>query len=56
LIEKKKTKEHQENLREQRLRQKELDRIRSFENKENQIDQNIPKSLEEFNIDKTSEN
>ena len=48
--------EHQENLREQRLRQKELDRIRSLENIEKQVDQNITKNLEDFNIDKTSEN
>ncbi|MDC0534123.1 hypothetical protein OAO09_05125 [Candidatus Pelagibacter sp.] len=52
----KKEKERQENLREQRLRQKELDRIRSLENNEKQADQNIPTSLEDFNIDKTSEN
>jgi hypothetical protein len=52
----KKEKERQENLREQRLRQKELDRIRLLENDEKQVDQNIPTNLEDFNIDKTSEN
>ena len=51
-----KAKEHRENLREQRLRQKELERLKSFESNEKQIDQNLTSGLQNFDIDKTSEN
>ena len=51
-----KAKEHRENLREQRLRQQELDRLKSFEEKENRIENNFSSGLEKFDIDKTKEN
>ena len=51
-----KAKEHRENLREQRLRQKELERLKSFESNEKQIDQNLTSGLQNFDVDKTSEN
>ena len=41
-----KIKEQQENLREQRLKQKELDRLKSFGEKEEQINNNLSKGLE----------
>ena len=46
-----KAKEHRENLREQRLKQKELEKLGAFEEKEN----NMSSTLENFNIDKTKE-
>ena len=51
-----KAREHRENLREQRLRQKEMERLKSFDNDEKQLDQNISSGLQNFDIDKTSEN
>ena len=51
-----KAKEHRENLREQRLRQRELDKLRSFEEEENSIENNISSGLEKFDINKTKEN
>ena len=51
-----KAKEHKENLREQRLRQKELERMRSFEEKENSVENNISSGLEKFEVSKTKEN
>ena len=51
-----KAKEHQDNLREQRLRQKEMERLKSFELKEKPLDQNVSSGLGKFNVDKTSEN
>ncbi len=53
---KQKAKEHQENLREQRLRQKELERLKSFEEKENPVENNFSSSLETFKVDTTKEN
>ena len=49
-----KIREQQENLREQRLKQKELERLRSF--KDEEINNNLSKGLEKFEIDKTKEN
>ena len=49
-----KIREQQENLREQRLKQKELERLRSFNDEE--INNNLSKGLEKFEIDKTKEN
>ena len=46
-----KAKEHRENLREQRLKQKELEKLGAFEEKEN----DMSSALEKFNIDKTKE-
>ena len=51
-----KAREHRENLREQRLRQKEMERLRSFDNDEKKIDQKVVSGLQNFDIDKTSEN
>ena len=51
-----KAKEHRENLREQRLRQRELDKLRSFEEEENSIENNMSSGLEKFDINKTKEN
>ena len=56
LIGKVKAKEHRENLREQRLRQQELDRLKSFEEKESGIENNYSTGLEKFDINKTKEN
>ena len=49
-----KIREQQENLREQRLKQKELERLRSYNDEE--INNNLSKGLEKFEIDKTKEN
>ena len=51
-----KAKEHRENLREQRLRQKELEKLKSFEEKEKAIDSNFSSGLVSFDIDKRKEN
>ena len=51
-----KAKEHRENLREQRLRQKELEKLEAFENKENNIKNNLSSGLGIFDVDKTKEN
>ena len=50
-----KAKEHLENLREQKLRQKELEKIRKFEELENQ-NNNPSLGLQKFDIDKSKEN
>ena len=50
-----KIKERKEYLREQQLRLKELDKLRSFDEKENQIDNNYSSGLEKFKVDKTKE-
>ena len=46
-----KAKEHIENLREQRLKQKELEKLGAFEEKEN----DMSSALEKFDRDKTKE-
>ena len=51
-----KAKEHRENLREQRLRQKELEKLEAFENKDNNIKNNLSSGLGIFDVDKTKEN
>ena len=51
-----KAKEHRENLREERLRQRELEKLKSFEKTENSADKSISSRLEKFNIDVTKEN
>ena len=51
-----KAREHRENLREQRLRQKELEKLRAFEEKENRLDNNYSSGLEKFDVNKTKEN
>ena len=51
-----KAKEHRENLREERLRQRELEKLKSFEKTENSGDKSISSGLEKFNIDVTKEN
>jgi hypothetical protein len=51
-----KAREHRENLREQRLRQKELEKLKSFEEKEKVIEENFSSGLEKFEIDKSKEN
>ena len=51
-----KAKEHRENLREERLRQRELEKLKSFEKKETSVDKNLSSGLEKFKIDVTKEN
>ena len=51
-----KAKEHRENLREERLRQKELEKLQSFEKKENTGDESFSSGLEKFKVDITKEN
>ena len=51
-----KEREHRENLREQRLRAKELEKLRAFEEKENVVEGNFSKGLQKFDVDKTKEN
>ena len=51
-----KAKEHRENLREERLRQRELEKLQSFEKKEASVDKNLSSGLEKFKIDVTKEN
>ena len=51
-----KAKEHRENLREERLRQRELEKLKSFEKTENQVDKNLSSGLEKFKVDVTKEN
>ena len=48
--------EHKENLREQRLRQKELEKLRAFEEKQNKLENNYSSGLEKFDVNKTKEN
>jgi len=43
-------------LREQRLREKELERLKSFEENSKPIDNNMSSSLEQFEVDKTPKN
>ena len=51
-----KAREHRENLREQRLKQKELEKLRTFEEKQNLVDKNFSSGLEKFEVEKTKEN
>ena len=51
-----KAKEHRENLREERLRQRELEKLKSFEKTENPTDENLSSGLKKFNVDITKEN
>ena len=51
-----KAKEHQENLREERLRQRELEKLQSFEKKESNVDKDFSSGLEKFKVDVTKEN
>ena len=51
-----KEREHKENLREQRLWAKELEKLRAFEEKENVVEGNFSKGLQKFDVDKTKEN
>ena len=51
-----KAKEHRENLREERLRQRELEKLQSFEKEETSVDKNLSSGLEKFKIDVTKEN
>ena len=51
-----KVREHRENLREQRLRQKELEKLRALEEKENRLENNYSSGLQKFDINKTKEN
>ena len=51
-----KAREQRENLREQRLRQKELERLKSFEEDAKPIDENLSSGLEKFEINKTQKN
>ena len=55
MIENKKL-EHRENLRDQRLRQKELEKLKAFEEEENIINKKYSSGLEKFDVDKTKEN
>jgi len=49
-------KENRENLREQRLKHKELDKLKSYEDKEKPLESNFSSMLEKFNIIKNKEN
>ena len=51
-----KIKQQRENLREQRLREKELERLKSFEENSKPIDNNMSSGLEQFEVDKTPKN
>ena len=51
-----KAREHRENLRDQRLRQKELEKLKAFEEEENVINKKYSSGLEKFDVDKTKEN
>ena len=51
-----KAREHRENLREQRLRQNELEKLRSLEEKEKTVENKFTSGLEKFDINKTKEN
>ena len=50
-----KAKEHRENLREQKLKQRELEKLATFEEKENAMESNLSSGLKKFNVDKTKE-
>ena len=51
-----KAKEHKENLREERLRQKEAEKLNSFEKKDNPVDNNFSSGLDKFEVNETKEN
>ena len=51
-----KAKEHRENLREQRLRQKELEKLRLLDEKQKPVDNNFTSGLEKFEVNKNKEN
>ena len=42
--------------REERLRQRELEKLQSFEKKETNVDKNFSSGLEKFKVDVTKEN
>jgi len=43
-------------LREERLKQRELEKLKSFEKTENPVDKNLSTGLEKFDVDVTKEN
>ena len=43
-------------MREQRLREKELERLKSFENEQNPVENNFSKGLEKFDVSKNNKN
>ena len=51
-----KEKERRDNIREQRLRAKELERLKSFEETEKPIEKKFSSGLEKFDVDTTKEN
>ena len=51
-----KIREQRENIREQKLRQKELERLKSFDEDSKPLDDNLSSGLEKFDIDKTQKN
>ena len=51
-----KIKQQRENLREQRLREKELERLKSFEENNKPIENNVSSGLEKFEVNKTPKN
>ena len=51
-----KAREHRENLREQRLRERELEKLKSFEESQKPLDKNFSSGLEKFDVDKSKEN
>ena len=51
-----KIREQRENIREQKLRQKELERLKSFDEDNKPLDDNLSSGLEKFDIDKTQKN
>ncbi len=48
-----KAKERRENIREQRLKQRELEKLEAFEEKENNLESNLSSGLSKFDINKT---
>ncbi len=51
-----KIRQQRENLREQRLREKELERLKSFEENSKPIEKKMSSGLEKFEVDKTPKN
>ena len=51
-----KAKELKERLRDQKLREKELERLRSFESEQEPVKNNYSSSLEKFDIDDSKKN
>ena len=51
-----KAREHKENLREERLRHKESEKLKLIEKKDNPADNNFSSGLDKFEVNETKEN